>query len=99
MTWIDEQPTEKIAAALEKYRADESPIIRECKDAAFGNESYGLWLALANVAMIRAVGLGVWDIGDWSWSDAGLAAIEVRGPPALTRAQQDLRRNGRIHRT
>lgn len=70
MSWIDEQPTEKISAALEKYRADESVLIRDCKDASRGDERYGLWLALVNVAMIRQIGLSYRDISDWTWADA-----------------------------
>lgn len=70
MSWIDDQPADKIDAALVKYRADTSIWSQDPRSDSNGDERYGLWLMLVNVKMMRLVGIGYHDIEDWTWADA-----------------------------
>ena len=65
MTWLDTQPQEKVATALARYRTTPSMHTHDG-----GDERFGLWLALVNNRLIRTVGLGLFDLGDWPIRDA-----------------------------
>lgn len=69
MTWIDVQDPAKVESSLTQLKAtDRGRHIIE--HYAGGDERFGLWLALADRRMTRAVGVGFSDISDWRWRDA-----------------------------
>lgn len=63
MTWIDEQPREKVDAGIAK-------LSQRQLDNGCGEPSFALWLALVDNRMVRAVGVTHRDIGDWNWRDS-----------------------------
>jgi hypothetical protein len=68
MTWLDEQDQSKVEAALEKFRT--SPSYEDAMRYAYGHERFAFWMHMADRTMIRRLGLGIHDIGDWNWRDA-----------------------------
>lgn len=74
MNWIQErreaQP-EKMAELVKKaeklrYRR----AGRDFLEAAGGDKDFALWMMLADGRVARRIGLGMFDIADWTWADA-----------------------------
>jgi hypothetical protein len=60
---------------------------RNWLEEAGGDQPYAIWLFLCNRRMTRAVGLGIFDIEDWSWADSYEAGEEPR--EAVTQALEN----------
>ena len=71
MTWMtdqrERQGVEKVDGAVADFAARNADYVR---DYANGNPEFGLWLALVDRRMGRAVGVTHRDIADWTWHDA-----------------------------
>jgi hypothetical protein len=67
MSWLDDQPAEKVEAALQSLREQAPGYIA---NEGTGDERFALWLRLVDKRMARVTGLGHRDIGDWHWRDA-----------------------------
>jgi hypothetical protein len=94
-TWIDtreQQDPQKIADALASYRrhkaAGTGPAARVGEHDT-GDERYGLWLALVDARLSRAVGVGLFDLGDWNMRDAYEDGMSPRDAAHETLAQDD----------
>lgn len=72
MTWIDEQPPDKVEAALVSMRArrDSGKDISGVFEHSGGDERYALWLGLANYRCMRTIGFRIFDLEDYLWADA-----------------------------
>lgn len=87
-TWIDSQPAEKIEAALQRMREHPERFERTSAYAG-GDERFGLWLALVNKRLSNAVGLGLFDLGDWNIRDAYDDGMSPREAAAETLRNDD----------
>jgi hypothetical protein len=67
-TWLDRQDAATVDEARQVFRS--SPQYTRFMEYAGDDESFALWLRLADRRVGRLVGLGVFGIGDWSWRDA-----------------------------
>lgn len=63
-TWIDAQPADKVAAALEK--AGDTLTSRYGTD----DPKFALWLQLVDNRLFRRTGMGHRDLADWMWFDS-----------------------------
>lgn len=68
MTWLDEQEPGKRDALLAQYRANRDRMRVAQYDG--GDERFGVWLALVDRRIARAVGIGLFDLADWNMRDA-----------------------------
>jgi hypothetical protein len=72
-TWIDQQEQSdpnKITTALTAYRAHRAGKFARVADQDGGDERFGLWLALVDNRITRAVGVGLFDLADWPIRDS-----------------------------
>lgn len=70
-TWLAAQDPAKIEAALGRVRERSGlGAGTDYLDHAGGDEHFALWLAIADARAVRICGLGIFDIGDWTWADA-----------------------------
>jgi hypothetical protein len=67
-TWLDEQPADKRDALLAQYREHRARMRVAEHDG--GDERFGVWLALVDRRITRAVGIGLFDLADWNMRDA-----------------------------
>jgi hypothetical protein len=91
-TWIDTreaQDPQKLGTALDGYRAERAG--RFARVAAYdnGDERYGLWLALTDARIARAVGVGLFDLGDWNMYDAYADGMSPRDAAVEALRQDD----------
>jgi hypothetical protein len=84
--WLARQDPAKVAASLAKLRAARERNDRRTADYFRGlgetDEHFALWLALCDAACARMVGVGIFDIADWTWADAygdGMSPREATG--------------------
>lgn len=72
-TWIDmreQQDPNKITTALASYRAHRDGKFARVAEHDGGDDRFGLWLALVDNRITRAVGVGLFDLGDWPIRDS-----------------------------
>jgi hypothetical protein len=69
VSWLDTKPPEKVDAAIERLRARRGGhyYIDEYAD---GDERFGLWLALVDQYLGKALTIGFTDLADWGWRDS-----------------------------
>lgn len=65
MSWLDTQPEDKVAQALAKREG----ATDRAASYSGGDARFGLWLALVDSKVSRAVGLGLFDLGDCNLRD------------------------------
>lgn len=66
MSWLDQQDPVLVERRLEELR--ETPP--RAAAHANGDERFGLWLHLADVACMRSFGISIFDLADWGWYSA-----------------------------
>src|SRR5687768_14909274 len=72
-TWVDQQEANdpnKITTALASYRANRDSRFSRVAEHDGGDDRFGLWLALVDNRLTRAVGVGLFDLGDWPIRDS-----------------------------
>jgi hypothetical protein len=69
--WMQVQDPEKVEGMRQSLVAKDWTVAgRNWLDMASGDESYAMWLFLCDRRMGRMVGVGIFDIEDWTWADA-----------------------------
>lgn len=69
-TWLDTLDADKVEAALAKMRASQSYSVESCLRYAGNDERFALWLRQADLQAARRLGIGIFDLADWTWRDA-----------------------------
>lgn len=94
MTWLDEQPDDKIDRAMQAMLAAlASGRHREkhCTEYAGGDNRFALWLVLADVECVRITEeVGIFDIGDFLWRDNYLAGSSPKAAAREALENDDL---------
>lgn len=68
--WLARQDQTKVEDMLTKLReAEWMRHGRNWLDMAHGDESFALWLVMADSRCSRLIGLGIFDIEDYTWAD------------------------------
>jgi hypothetical protein len=65
MTWLDEQPADKVAKGLDIYQRLGRPMASYAGD----DDRFGWWLKLTDLAVQKRIGLGLFDLADWTLRD------------------------------
>lgn len=96
MTWIDDMRakteeqrakidgilTEVGSEAADEYVSRAAREVRAMRRYSGGDDEFGLWLAIADGRCIRAIGVGIFDLADYTWRDEYEAGT---GPTAAVR--------------
>lgn len=78
-SWLDSQPKDKIDAALESFRANES-LYNDYLKWCNGDERFALWMLLVDRRIMRRVGVTSRDLSDfnsWDCYEAGYSPAEA----------------------
>lgn len=69
MTWLDEQPGDRVATWAATIKANPERYGRVTRYAD-GDDAFAVWLVLVDRRITRAVGVGLFDLADWPMRDA-----------------------------
>ena len=71
-TYIDALPAARREVLLDnmRHRNFTSGGRNFLDDYAGGDERYAAWLILCEISCSRKIGLGIFDLSDWTWADA-----------------------------
>jgi hypothetical protein len=70
MSWLESRDPLLIEAAVEKLAVAPGLAVEAIRDYAGGDGRFGVWLYLVDKRCVTLLGLGIFDLEDFSWRDA-----------------------------